>query len=365
MSNTSDSTSSRRLLRPVPNGAWGDYVTRDDRWLVQVKQGIHSVRDLAALTVEMARGIASAPVSRRACLALVDPRMSRERLGEEWRTLRGILHPSLGKRMALLVLQGGERWSIPDEAPILAIGEALPRTGSSGPSTTKSDHRAPSRKSFEILKVLVHHWLLRRAPVAISELMRISGCSYPTVAEALRGWQRRDELIRHSNRRVSLRAFPNEAWGEAVALSQAFRRPMVFGTRSDRPLDLQDLLRRLERARLPGVALGGVVAARHWDPRFDLHGLPRIDLCVHAPSGDVRPDLLCPLDPALLPVQEPRGSARIVVHPLRRPESLFVEHKGFKVHVADPVETLLDLHELHLTEQTTELARRLAAEGGR
>ncbi len=362
MSRGRDATRARTPLRPAPAGGWGDYLTDDGRCLVQVKRRIHSVRDLAALVVEMARGLASAPPSRRACLALVDPRMSRERLEEEWRALGGLLRPSVSGRMALLVLQQGQRWSIPEEPATAAIGESLRQQAPVEPQRAQPGLRAPSRKTFEVLKVLAHHWMLRRGPVAISEVIRISGCSYPTVAGALREWLGSGDLVRHSNRRVSLRTFPNDAWAQALALSQAFRSPIVFSTRSDRPLDLHDLLRRLELSGLPGVALGGIVAARHWDPLFNLHGLPRLDLCVHAPSGDIPPELLSPLDPALAPAEGPRASAGIVVHALRRPESLFVPRKGSRVPVADPVETLLDLHELHLTEQADEMVQRLVAE---
>lgn len=349
-------------LRPVPGAAWGDFSTSDGRWLVRARVDIHSVRDLGALVVEMAKGVSTAPSRQRACLVLLDPRMSRARLAEEWRVLLHLLQAGIARRMAFVVLQRGVGWAIPDEPAILAVGQALRRQLPEEPSQATRERKPLSRKSFEVLKVLVHGWLLRRGPVAISELMRVSGCSYPTVAVALRGWQKSGDLVRHSNRSVSLRAFPNEAWSQALALSQAFRASTTFSTRSDRPLDVQDLLRRLEKSTLSGIALGGVVAALHWNPELDLHGLPRIDLCVHVPSGVVRPDLLAALDPALAPVEEQRSGARIVVHPLRRPESLFVARKGSKVPVADPVETLLDLHELHLTGQASDLVRRLSSE---
>ncbi len=362
MSRTRDTAGKGIKLHPVSGEAWEDYRTGDSRWIVGVKRRIHSVRDVLALVVEMARRIASAPRSQRGCLVLADPRMSRERLTEEWRTLQGLLHPGVVKRIALMVLEREGNWWLPEEGPIAAIGAAIRLKVPPDTTRERPRHPAASPKSFEILKVLTHHWLLRRGPTAISELMRISGCSYPTVANALREWQRSEDVVRHSNRRVSLRGLPNHAWDQALALLQALRRPVAFGARSERPIDLQDLLRRLERTGLPGLALGGVVAARHWDPVFDLHGLPRLDLCLHIPSGEVPADLLAPLDPSLRRVDGPGGGGRILVHPVQRPESLFVTPKGSVMPIADPVETLLDLQELHLTAQADALVLRLTGE---
>lgn len=69
------------------------------------------------------------------------------------------------------------------------------------------------------------------------------------------------------------------------------------------------------------------------------------------------------VDPALrrMPTS---ADAVFVVHPLHRRESLFARpNRGLAM--ADPVETLFDLHDLRLHDQADAMVRRLRIEGTR
>jgi hypothetical protein len=122
------------------------------------------------------------------------------------------------------------------------------------------------------------------------------------------------------------------------------------------------LLKRLERAKPPHLALGGVMAARHWHPDFDLHGTPRLDLEYHAPHGNVDFDFVKTLDPALTRTSDPTETAVLVIHPLVRAASLFSEESAKRLPWSDPVETALDLCDLSLTTQANQLLTHLRPE---
>jgi hypothetical protein len=105
------------------------------------------------------------------------------------------------------------------------------------------------------------------------------------------------------------------------------------------------------------VYIGGVAAARHYYPRFDLNGLPRLDLVT---TSEVGVDWLRKLDPALRPTNDPARSPVLVVHPT---EDL-VDGSEESSPWADPVETLLDLHELRLGDQAEDFVRALRPRQG-
>ena len=116
------------------------------------------------------------------------------------------------------------------------------------------------------------------------------------------------------------------------------------------------LLRRLEKIKPPRLALGGVVAARHYGPNFDLNGLPRLDVSLHAPAGLA---WVSKVDPALSPILTNVGEPVLVVHPLHRPKPDFVKTSRHKLPLADAVETLLDLYEMGFNQQADDLVKVL------
>jgi hypothetical protein len=214
---------------------------------------------------------------------------------------------------------------------------------------------------FEVVKVLLLTWLRGRGPLAVGEIQRAAGVAYATVAQALQLLERRQEVTRRSDRSAELTAFPSASWAEILALSETLRRPVWYADRTGRPLDTELLLHRLQTRPLSNMALGGVVAARHWDRAFNLNGTPRIDVVLSAPPGHSLPDLLARIAPSL--VQSPRTDERtvLVIHPLRRKEAFFERVNGDRLLIADPVETLLDLYEMRLASQAEDLVRALRA----
>jgi hypothetical protein len=181
---------------------------------------------------------------------------------------------------------------------------------------------------------------------------------------ALEHLQGRGELRRIGRRHIELSGFPRKTFEEAVLLADALplRQTSWFVDVSGRPGDPLALLRRLKRRRPQAVAVGGVVAARRLDPGFDLHGTPRLDVVYWAPDG-------APYDLGFVSSTDPglRASpsahnAVLAVHRLSRANPLFDHAEGEPLPFADPVEVLLDLHELHLDSQAETLVGRLRPE---
>jgi len=101
------------------------------------------------------------------------------------------------------------------------------------------------------------------------------------------------------------------------------------------------------------VAIGGVVGATNWFEHLDLHGTPRLDLSVHAPGTYINVDFVRELDPALELATETASGPAVVIHAVRRAQSLF-DRQSMNETWADPAECLLDLHEMGFTQQATE-----------
>ncbi|MBI2898598.1 MAG: hypothetical protein HYY17_00265 [Planctomycetes bacterium] len=334
-----------------------DMVHRDGSRCVEVVAGAPGVRELDATVLRVARWVAQRP-ARHACIVLLGARLSHERLRSEWNAIRNLVRPDLGRRIALVVegVAPGFEPRFPWLQPIARLIHARP-----APTAQPLARRtAMSPTVFQVLKLVIRHWLLKTGPLSRRRLQVESGATYPTVARALRKLEESGELERLPNRRVQLRMFPQKTWQEMLSLSSSLRRPLSYVDATGRKPDPWLLLKRLEATRLPGVALGGVPSARHWDRHFDLNGLPRIDVVVHAPHGSIDAGFVKPLDSALRPAQSPSAEPVLVVHSLPRAEALFDPDRAGRLPYADPVETLLDLHELRLIAQADELIERLS-----
>ena len=291
---------------------------------------------------------------RRGILVLDEPQVSESRLHEEWASIQSIFRPEILHRLALVIHREGvtdqvfgelgwqERESIPDIIDH-ARKHALPKS------------RGPADTFYDILRILINQWIKRAGPLTSRWLGEAAGCTYPTVASSL---EKLDKyLIRHSDRRVELRAFPKDEWFRLVANADKVRQTLRFADHSGQPRPIESLLSRFERNRPENTAIGGVLGARRMFPDFDLIGTPRLDLAIHSRAR--KPDLgfLRQLDPALKPARydEP---ARLVIHTLRYPITFF-ENTPDGTLWADPVECLLDLHEMRLESQAAEFLRFL------
>lgn len=334
-----------------------DFVADNGALVLEVKRLSGSARDLHAAVTQLAVALEENPSIRRGYLLAQMPRMTVDRASAEWKRVQRVLRPKVGERLTLIAIGAGGAAVLPDDDERALSLAALARDALEGLDAHHgSPEWRPSEKFFDIWKVLLAAWLAREGSLRIGEVARRAGCSYPTVAKSLERLMDRREIQRDTSRSVKLRAFPSETLSQLLVLSESLRRPIRFVDATGRQPDPQVILRRLQKKNTPGVALGGVVAARHYDRHFDLHGLPRLDVVMAKPVeiGWVRS-----VDPALR--QSSLGDAEpvLVVRRSTRPDPGFVDRGRSELPVADAVETLLDLYELRLDSQAEDLVRVL------
>ena len=314
-----------------------------------------AARILRAELMALATAIARHP-GRTATLRLVRPRISEERLEKEWRGAADALRPTVLSRLSLQAVfpNGRSRaFGVSRGAPpeIKAFAER-PLAGRV---------RLPARDlSFVVEKLLVWAWLTGKGPLTRKRLEQTAGCSYPTVASATRRLGR--AISRRRDRRLELREFPRQEWSRALTLAEDARSTMRFADRAGQPRTASSLAERLQHLRPKGVAIGGVLGARHHDPELDLMGLPRLDVSVLSPGREADIAFVRRIDPALEATSDPAEPARLVVHFVRHREALFEANSG-GLPWADPVECLLDLHEARLEPQAAQFVRAVRARG--
>ena len=139
-----------------------------------------------------------------------------------------------------------------------------------------------------------------------------------------------------------------------VAVSGRVRSTMRFVDRSGQPRTPESYMRRLAKMARPDIGVGGVTGGRHYLESLDLTGSPRLDLTVHIPGGRADLSFVEKLDPALCKIDDGSVPGNVVVHFIRRRDSLF-EPGPEGIFYADPVECLLDLHEARLEDQARQL----------
>ena len=290
----------------------------------------------------------------RGILVLEEPQITDDRLREEWHGVEPLFRPEILNRITLVIRREG--------TPVQVVGaltdiekDSIESVSEHARQRSLRPVRRPTEAFFDILRVLLVHWFRKSGPLTSMELAKQSGFSYPTIAKALDRLGPR--LIRHSDRRVELSAFPKDAWFQLVAQSDRARASQGFADPSGRPRPPEVLLDRLRDLGRDDIAVAGVLGARHLLSGLDLAGTPRLDLVVHARGTATPSTFLRRLDPALKPAG--RGEAcQVVLHTLFRPEPFFSPPDN-GIRWADEVECLLDLHELRLESQALEFVERL------
>src|SRR5947207_1246165 len=111
-------------LRPTPAGSPYDYDWKGGRAL-ELKLHIQGVRDLHAATVQLARVLADKPELRQAILAVRIPRISSDRLRQEWASVKSLLRPALASKLALISLGGDQAWADPAEPELQELAAML------------------------------------------------------------------------------------------------------------------------------------------------------------------------------------------------------------------------------------------------
>jgi hypothetical protein len=336
-----------------------DLISRDKSLGLDLNLGLQSIRDFQAAVIQLASHLEDPAGPGTLCLITHLPRISRTRILDEWQAIGRLMRREIFKRLALITLGEGPSLTLPNVPKLTALAQQCGKAWTGGdqgePPYSSS---MPSERFFEIFKVALLHWCRSRQPLSIHRILEQSGASYTSVAQALKRLEKAHELRRHSNRSVELVGFPKTTWSEVRALLNPLRRSRYYADGSGRNISPQSLVDKLKNLGRNDVAVGGTLAARKGDRGFDLHGTPRLDLSVHEPKGVRAADIVAQLSSSLRPCPSDDPGIVLAIHPLGRALPLFnVRSKG-GIWMSDEVETLLDLHELHLTAQADELLQR-------
>jgi len=320
---------------------------------IEVKTRLQAIRAVRDGFFQLANAMADKP-ALQGYLFLIEPTITEERLRDEWEKAKKTFRPEIIKRLKLFIFKEGRFIGIPtDPEPALCKGLNLiceDELSHGGILLPNPDFNS------EILKIIIYQWIMKLGPMTSSWLAETVGCNYRTVATTIESLG--NAIVRLSDRRVELRYFPKDDWTRLLAKSNKSRITMRYADRSGQPRSIDSLLQRLKRMRLHEVAVGGILGARHFYPKIDLMGTPRLDLVVHCPCKYADIDFVEQLDPALKREDDPDIPATLVLHFIRRREKFFETDSG-EVPWADPVECLLDLHEVRLEPQALEFLNAL------
>lgn len=311
-------------------------------------------RDLHAALLRLALVVDE--TAKAKSLWIYIPKMTISRVRDEWNAfLRVVDQTRIAPQISMVAMTSDGIWSSSNSHDLEEKARVqLPALARARLPAAETRWMTVSAKFFEVWKVLLQSWLLREGPIAALEISERSGASIPTVAAALRHFRQRGEVADTRNRPIELLGLPQATLREVLVLSNSLRRPVHYHDASGRPPDPAGLLRHLTADAPSGLAVGGVVAAKHYDPDFDLNGLPRLDVLV---DDTVPSDWVRKLDPALRVVVPTASSPVLVVHPVKAlPAS---DPSTGTLRLADPVETLLDLYEMRLTEQAEHMIARI------
>ena len=331
-----------------------------DDTLIEVKRETDAVSTIRSALLKLAYAVTDRGQTTRGILLVIDPKITDERLDEEEKYAKKVLAPGVFKRLGIVVYQDGELRGCPDGMTI-EVRRELGRLA--GAELAKKGTKIYStRIHYEILKVLIHQWLLGNGPMTADWLGRTVGCSYPTVASALE--RLGSSIKRQSDRRFELAYLPRDEWARLVAVSDVARRTRRYADRSGQTRSPESMLHRVQQFDQPKLAVGGVFGAKHYYPDLDLVGSPRLDLSIHCPDRHADLSFVERLDPALEKTEDDREPASLVLHFVRRDTPLFMPRPEGLLW-ADPVECLLDLHEMRRESQAREFLNSFPAAKGK
>ena len=353
-----------------------DFVFNDGpiRIAAEVKLRQQGARQIRDSLIKIASYVASHEGQvDRAYVFIALRRIGTSRVRHEWQSAIRALKPDIARRLRLVAAIGCEVVVEPPNDPranelarrfyrIVERLDGLQETREGYTDEARSG--SPPWKRLETEKVLLGRWILNQGPTAIGALQGQVGCSYPTVHRAILDLTESGLVERGARRSVRLTRYPRDRWSNLIALQRNVYPSLEFvdpTSSSGSPSRLLDRLNRMKSSQEPSVALGGVEAARGWTPSFNLNGLPRIDLVLHSPEirawAALGQDYVRRLDPGLIlrEGEHKYRSAILVIHPLFRKVSLFRPNLSHGLHQTDPVETIVHLHQMGLTEQAEDL----------
>ena len=326
------------------NSPGHDLRSADGRYLIEIKAKLSDRRAFIASATKLALDC-NRYHAGAAYLVLWEARLAKATMLERWNDLQDLFRSDVSGGLRLVSVWPDNELLVPDDATSRWLARLVRGAAalSRGPAP-RIDRR------YEVLRLLALRLFWNEGPIKIKDLQAETGLSHPTVKRDL---DRLGKYVeRQSDRSVQLARFPLDGWRELIALSPDIRRTAYYADATGKKPNIRRLVNRLRQLELEHVAFGGVIAAREWQPDFDLDGTPRIDLSVHAPDGRRQVGFLEDVDAALEPTDDP-ARAVIAVHSVVRARSHFKHHPELGL-IADPVETLLDLYELRLDSQAEE-----------
>lgn len=321
-----------------------------DNSFVEYKARLSDIRILQSAFMRLAALLEEHP-NQTAILIIDDARISISRLSEEWESWNKLFQLSIFSRIRMVVFSKGQIAEYFGDFTNEEI-EALHIIQKRLWEVSKSKKSNKPDSFFEIFRVLLIHFFRGSGPLQINQLSQQTGFSFPTVSNVLEKLE--PQLIRQSDRSVEFKTFPRDHWFKLLATLDNIREPQGYWT--NKPRSVNDLINRLKENPNKEIALGGIIGASHYFPGIDLVGVHRLDLCVQNWSISKVDKIIRKLDPGLRKVKIGE-LPQVVVHNIRRPESLFTE--GTSLPIADEVECLLDLYESRLESQANELLELL------
>ena len=328
----------------------------DNIW-VEVKVRPTALRLVRDALMQLAYTIPE-QVCEQAILLLIGPNISYNRLFDEWKKVERTFRSEIFVHLSIAIFQNGKLIGIPNN-PGPELTKALTEVCEKEISNKKNPLPRPAYKD-EIYKILIYRWLMNKGAITSDKLAQTAGCNYRSVANTL--GELGNALIRHSDRRVELKYFPKDAWEWLLVHLNKSRLTKRYSDRSGQPRSIESLLKRLAKMEHAGIAVAGTLGARYYYPDIDIIGIPRLDLTIHCPDKYLNIDFIEKLDPALKEEVNTEIPTSFVVHFIRREKSFFSTNPD-GIAWADPVECLLDLHEMHFESQALEFLNFLQTKG--
>lgn len=315
---------------------------------------VRGTRELRSAFVDLSLRAAKTEIGPRGLLAVSAPLMTSARLHTEWESFTSLLRPDIASKLALVATGVDGVVALPKEPLTEFVANLM------GAPTARFSHARAfrwDRKRFEVFAVLFDAWLQREPAVSVTDLLLKAGVSYPTARVTLDALQQQYGIVeRTRGRAATLSGWPRRALEELVPRLDELRASQLYVDASGRGTSPESLLARVLRRKpdAAGIAavIGGVAAARHVWPGFDLNGTPRVDLTV--PFGTA-PEWLNAIDPALRSV--PSSTAGGVILAVHHTHGLPTANAVW----ARPSTVVFDVFSLGLSAQAEDLIRRLRA----
>src|SRR5258706_2228658 len=339
--------------------AGADLVSPDKRDVYEIKMGGRGVRDLRNIAIGLATYLPAHSKARRGYVLTSLNRISAARVRAEWDRMQQVLLPEIRARMNLVaVVDGTEIVELPRPQRTPVVDRFLETAvKKSGRDSQSSSAARPSKsanplsmtwKHLEVEKVLLHRWLLGEGPIPVGTLCRQVGCSYPTAIQVIGRLSAIELIERGRGRSVGLAKYPRDRWSELLRAQRMIYPPEEFVNPIAEPGAVDGIVRRLNRLHPKGAAVGGVIAARRWDPSFDLNGTPRVNVVLHMPGNRVpseeerirnATEFARRIDPALKRLSpQVRGATVLALHPMYRKDPLLLGEPHSPMPFTDPVD---------------------------